>query len=49
MISMEERARLLGGSLLIGSSPLGGTRVEVRFPLGDAATELPPLRVVAHP
>lgn len=49
MISMEEHARLLGGSLLIGSSPLGGTRVEVRFPLGDAATELPPLRVVAHP
>lgn len=49
MISMEERARLLGGSLQIGSSPLGGTRVEVRFPLGDAATKLPPLRVVAHP
>lgn len=49
MISMEERARLLGGSLQIGSSPLGGTRVEVRFPLGDAATGLPPVRVVAHP
>lgn len=39
MISMEERARLLGGSLQIGSSPLGGTRVEVRFPLGDGASD----------
>ena len=49
MISMEERARLLGGSLLIGSSPLGGTRVEVRFPLGSVATDQPPVPVPAHP
>lgn len=36
MISMEERARLLGGSLLVTRSPFGGTRVEVRFPLSVA-------------
>lgn len=40
MISMEERARLLGGSLKVGPSPLGGTRIEVRFPMGDAAQDL---------
>ncbi len=33
LISMEERARLLGGSLQVSQSPLGGTRVEVRFPV----------------
>jgi two-component system sensor histidine kinase UhpB len=33
MISMEERARLLGGTLAVDRSPLGGTRIEVRFPL----------------
>jgi two-component system sensor histidine kinase UhpB len=33
MISMEERARLLGGALLVGRSPLGGTRIEVCFDL----------------
>ncbi|HAI47536.1 MAG TPA: hypothetical protein DCM50_12720 [Stenotrophomonas sp.] len=33
MISMEERARLLGGTLAVARSPLGGTRIEVRFPL----------------
>ncbi|WP_422506945.1 histidine kinase [Stenotrophomonas sp. GZD-301] len=33
MISMEERAHLLGGTLQVTRSPLGGTRVEVRFPL----------------
>jgi two-component system sensor histidine kinase UhpB len=32
MISMEERARLLGGRLQVVSPPGGGTRVEVRFP-----------------
>jgi two-component system sensor histidine kinase UhpB len=37
LISMEERARLLGGTLQVGTSPLGGTRIEVRFPLQDAA------------
>lgn len=48
MISMEERARLLGGTLEVSASPLGGTRVEVRFPLGDAAVDLPPLRAALH-
>ncbi|WP_312320606.1 ATP-binding protein [Stenotrophomonas sp.] len=33
LISMEERARLLGGSLQVSQSPLGGTRIEVRFPV----------------
>ncbi len=42
LISMEERARLLGGTLLVGASPLGGTRIEVRFPLPDAARRAPP-------
>lgn len=45
MISMEERARLLGGTLEVGRSPLGGTRVEVQFPLPglDPAMAAPPL------
>jgi signal transduction histidine kinase len=33
LISMEERARMLGGTLQVSASPLGGTRIEVRFPL----------------
>ncbi len=33
LISMEERARMLGGTLQVTASPLGGTRIEVRFPL----------------
>ncbi len=33
LISMEERARLLGGTLQVSQSPLGGTRIEVRFPV----------------
>lgn len=37
MISMEERARLLGGTLAVGRSPLGGTRIEVRFALDPDA------------
>ncbi|WP_312236166.1 histidine kinase [Stenotrophomonas sp.] len=37
MISMEERARLLGGTLLVGRSAMGGTRIEVRFNLQDDA------------
>jgi len=37
LISMEERARLLAGTLHVGTSPLGGARIEVRFPLRDAA------------
>lgn len=32
MISMEERARLLGGVLRVESRPGGGTRIQVRFP-----------------
>lgn len=36
LISMEERARLLGGSLQVSQSPLGGTRIEVRFPVPSA-------------
>ncbi|MCF7752168.1 hypothetical protein KQ945_15510 [Bacillus subtilis subsp. subtilis] len=38
MISMEERARLLGGSLQVGPSPLGGTRIEVRVALAGLAS-----------
>ncbi|WP_315386196.1 ATP-binding protein [uncultured Stenotrophomonas sp.] len=37
LISMEERARLLGGVLHVDTSPLGGARIEVRFPLRDNA------------
>lgn len=33
LISMEERARLLGGQLNVVAAPGGGTRVEVRFGL----------------
>lgn len=33
LISMEERARLLGGQLRVTPGPGGGTRVEVRFSL----------------
>ncbi|HYG43661.1 MAG TPA: sensor histidine kinase [Bordetella sp.] len=32
LISMEERARLLGGALQVHSTPGGGVRLEVRFP-----------------
>lgn len=39
MISMEERARLLAGTLHVGTSPLGGARIEVRFPLREAAPQ----------
>jgi signal transduction histidine kinase len=34
LLSMEERARLIGARVLIRSSPGQGTRVEVRAPLG---------------
>jgi len=46
MISMEERARLLGGTLLVGRSAMGGTRVEVRFNLQDAIA-VPPVNLLA--
>ncbi|MEG2805920.1 sensor histidine kinase [Stenotrophomonas sp.] len=42
MISMEERARLLGGTLRVERSPLGGTRVEVRVPLDAPAARHAP-------
>jgi PAS domain S-box-containing protein len=32
--SMRERVRLVGGTIVIGSTPLGGTTVHVRVPLG---------------
>lgn len=39
MTSMEERARLLGGSLRLAARPGGGTRVEVRFPCPRTASD----------
>ncbi|BCS35244.1 hypothetical protein TBR22_A44710 [Luteitalea sp. TBR-22] len=33
LTSMRERAALMGGTLLLGASPLGGTRVRVRVPV----------------
>ncbi|MGL4692819.1 MAG: hypothetical protein ACRCWE_11945, partial [Stenotrophomonas maltophilia] len=48
MISMEERARLLGGSLKVSPSPLGGTRIEVRFPLAEPAQDITDARVAAR-
>ncbi len=41
LISMEERARLLGGSLQVSQSPLGGTRIEVRFPVPGTRAPAP--------
>ncbi len=35
LTSMRERAALIGGSFRTGVSPLGGTRVSVRVPVGD--------------
>lgn len=37
LVGMAERARLLGGTLRIGSAPGQGTRVEARIPLEGAA------------
>jgi signal transduction histidine kinase len=39
LLSMRERARLVHGSLEIRTEPGHGTRVELRVPLGPAATE----------
>jgi signal transduction histidine kinase len=36
LVSMRERLRLVGGEFLLESRPSGGTRVEVRTPLGAA-------------
>ncbi|HEY6379585.1 MAG TPA: histidine kinase [Candidatus Dormibacteraeota bacterium] len=41
LIGMEERARLIGSSLRVASTPGQGTRVEVRLPLGSAAEGVP--------
>jgi two-component system NarL family sensor kinase len=38
VIGMGERARLLGGALVIETSPGGGTAIDVLVPLGDAPT-----------
>lgn len=38
LASMEERARLLGGEMQIDSTPGGGTRIDVRLPLGTMKT-----------
>jgi signal transduction histidine kinase len=37
LLSMEERIRLVGGTLAISSSPGQGTRVEARVPWPKAA------------
>lgn len=36
ILGMRERASLLGGSVALGESPLGGTRVTARLPWGGA-------------
>jgi signal transduction histidine kinase len=36
LVSIEERARLVGGRFVIDSQPGKGTRVEVRIPLRPA-------------
>ncbi len=35
LISMRERATELGGTCVVESGPMGGTRILVRLPLGD--------------
>ncbi len=37
ILGMRERAALLGGSVELGGSPLGGTRVTAHLPWGDVA------------
>ncbi|MDG2527049.1 histidine kinase [Stenotrophomonas sp. HITSZ_GD] len=42
LISMSERARLLGGQLTVAARDGGGTQLEVRFPFAEAASvEMP--------
>jgi PAS domain S-box-containing protein len=36
LVSMRERLRLVGGTMAIDSRPAGGTRIEVRVPLGTS-------------
>ena len=42
LVSMNERARFVGGRLVVESQPGAGTRVEVRVPLAAVETPLPP-------
>ena len=37
ILGMRERAALLGGSVELGASPLGGTRITARLPWGGVA------------
>lgn len=53
LIGMQERAKMLGGSVLVSSAPCGGTVVEVALPMkrenldGDCAN--PPLIIETQP
>jgi signal transduction histidine kinase len=39
MVNMRERAELMNGVLQVNSSPGGGTRIQVIFPLTEAALD----------
>jgi len=41
---MRERVRFLGGEIVIGSPPSGGTRLYVRVPLREIVRETAPPR-----
>ena len=41
LISMRERLRLIGGHVIVESEPARGTRIHVRVPLSDSATQDP--------
>ena len=45
LISMQERAELLGGKLEIQSSPGKGTRITVSVPVADVIPEVPDHRL----
>src|SRR6267142_983347 len=44
LVSMRERVRYLGGEIVIGSPPSGGTRLYVRVPLREIVRETAPPR-----
>src|SRR5437867_4605955 len=44
LVSMRERVRFLGGEIVIGSPPSGGTRLYVRVPLREIVRETAPPR-----
>ena len=48
LIGMQERAKKLGGRLVISSQPNSGTRLEVRLPLAPPGTAGPE-RVLKQP